>query len=131
MSVFSSTFLFYRVFGSSNTKKNTICKEIVPKSFYKKIEINKIKPLFLDLFSSRFWAFLGEGSSKTPLKTSENKSDPGPFLASDPSAHHGGHRFVFGGSCGAHRAPLLHDTPAPFHEPSRSSSYDIASISSV
>jgi hypothetical protein len=51
--------------------------------------------------------FLGEGSSKTLLqKHRENKSDPGPFLASDPPAHHGDHRFFLAG------APCVADTAA-------------------
>jgi hypothetical protein len=56
-----------------------------------------IRLFFLDFFlKSRFWAFLGEGSSKTRSKKyRKNKSDPSPFLASDPPTHHGGHRFFF------------------------------------
>jgi hypothetical protein len=54
---------------------------------------------FLGCSLSRFWAFLGEGSSKTPHENTKNKFDPGLFLASDPPTHHRGPRFVssFGG----------------------------------
>jgi hypothetical protein len=48
---------------------------------------------FSNFALSRFWAFLGEGSSKTPSQFfSKTKSDPGHFLASDLPTHHGGHR---------------------------------------
>jgi hypothetical protein len=80
-----------------NTTK-TFCKKIVSKSFYQKFD-RKSKTDFFSVFFnllSRFWAFLGEGSSKTRLeKYRKNKSDPSPFLASDPPTHHGGHQFFF------------------------------------
>jgi hypothetical protein len=78
--------------GSSRTLQKTVYKKkIVSKSFYKKFD-QKSKTDFLSkFFHSRFWTFLGEGSSKKILK----KSDPGPFLASEPPTHHGGHRFCF------------------------------------
>jgi hypothetical protein len=44
--------------GSSNTPQ---------KAFYKK----NPKPIFSQFFLSRFWAFLGEGSSKTRQKMSK------------------------------------------------------------
>jgi hypothetical protein len=61
----------------------------VPKSFYKEID-KKIKTHFRG-FSSRFWAFLGVCRSGEW----RNKSGRGPFLASDPPTHHGGHGFFF------------------------------------
>jgi hypothetical protein len=66
--------------GSSKTQQKTFCKKVVSKSLYKKFN-QKSKTDFLSiLFLSRFWAFLGEGSKKTPFKKyRENKSDPGPF----------------------------------------------------
>jgi hypothetical protein len=56
---------------------------------------------FLDFFGfiavsgvSQRWEF--KNTTKTRLKINiGKKSDPGPFLASDPPTHHGGHRFVF------------------------------------
>jgi hypothetical protein len=36
------------------------------KVFTKKSKLKNPNRFFLDIFSSRFWAFLGEGSSKTP-----------------------------------------------------------------
>jgi hypothetical protein len=80
------------------------CKEIVSKRFYEKsTKKQKKQNRFLSFFlgrknhiMSRFWALLGAGSSKTPPKhkPGEKKSDPGPFLASDPPAHRGGHRLL-------------------------------------
>jgi hypothetical protein len=69
-------------------KKNRVEK------FLQKID-QKSKTDFSRLFLSRFWAFLGEGSSKTRKKNIEkNKSDPVPFSYSDPPTHHGGYRIV-------------------------------------
>jgi hypothetical protein len=71
--------------GSSKTQQKTLYKKIVPKSFYKKSATPPPPPpMILDFFGDHvFGAFLGEGSSKTLLqKHRENKSDPGPFLAS-------------------------------------------------
>jgi hypothetical protein len=73
---FSSAFSFYRVFGFFSAMgvqkhyKKRFAK-IVSKSFYKKPQIKKSKPIFSRFFSSRFWAFLGEGSSKSPQKISK------------------------------------------------------------
>jgi hypothetical protein len=50
------------------TKKNRVEK------FYKKID-KKSKTDFFSIFLSRFWAFLGEGSSKTRLKNLTKKTD--------------------------------------------------------
>jgi hypothetical protein len=59
----------FRSEWSSNTLQKRFCKNIVPKSFYQKNRQTS-KTDFLSIsFLSRFWAFLGEGSSKTPLKT--------------------------------------------------------------
>jgi hypothetical protein len=66
----SGFFGFYRVSGVSqrwefkNTTKNVVQK-IASKSFYQKID-KKSKPNFCRFVLLRFWAFLGEGSSKTP-----------------------------------------------------------------
>jgi hypothetical protein len=49
-----------------NTTKKTFYKKIVWKSFYTKKSTKNPKPIFFDFVLSRFWAFLGEGSSKTP-----------------------------------------------------------------
>jgi hypothetical protein len=67
-------------------------KKIAPKSFYKKFDQKSKTDFFSVFFYSRFWAFLGEGRPKTPLKKyQKNKSDlcPCPFLASEPPTHHG------------------------------------------
>jgi hypothetical protein len=79
--------------GSSKALQKNVLQKILPRSFlkgfYKKSgEIRN--RFFLDFVyhAFGFWAFLGEGSPKTP--------DPGPFLASNPPTHHGAHRFVLG-----------------------------------
>jgi hypothetical protein len=104
MAVFPRLFCFIAVSGVSprwefkNTTKNVLqnksCREVFTKSSTK-----NPKPIFFPLILlSRFWAFLGEESSKTPLKKyQKNESDPGPFLASAPPTHHGVTDFFFGG----------------------------------
>jgi hypothetical protein len=99
---FLDFFLFIAVSGVSQGDGSL---KTLQKTFYKKNvsekKSQKNRPkiqnrLVLGFLLSRFWAFLGEGSSKTkPGK----KTDPGPFLASgpDPPTHHGGRRFVLGG----------------------------------
>jgi hypothetical protein len=94
MSVFPRFFFVFscfRVFlsdGSSKALQQTFCKK--NRALQKNRQ--KIQNHFFSIFLSHFWAFLGEGSSKIPLKKiSGKKSDPGPFLASDPPTHHGGH----------------------------------------
>jgi hypothetical protein len=84
---FSSTFFgFIAVMGVSqrwefkNTTKKRFTKKIVSKSFNQKID-QKSKIDFFRFFLSRFWAFLGEGSTKKPHNFF---SDPGPFLALVP-----------------------------------------------
>jgi hypothetical protein len=63
---FSSIFLVlsrFQVFlsdESSKTLQKIFCKKIVSKSFTKKSKTD-----FFSICLSRFWAFLGEGSSKT------------------------------------------------------------------
>jgi hypothetical protein len=68
---FSSIFLFYRVFGCfaaigvQKHNKKRLQKNRVEKFLQKNPQ--KIQNrFFIDFFLSRFWAFLGEGSSKTP-----------------------------------------------------------------
>jgi hypothetical protein len=68
----------YRV--SKTQRKNVLQKD----------RVGICKPIF-----SRFWAFLGEGIQKHDQNNIKNKSEPGPFLASDPPIHDGGHRFHF------------------------------------
>jgi hypothetical protein len=53
-----------------------------------------------------FIAFSGFLKNAINKKNRTKKSDPCPFLASDPLTHQGGHRFCFGG-------PLLWDFPFP------------------
>jgi hypothetical protein len=68
---FSSTFFVSSRFqvllsdGSSQTLQKKFYKKIVSKSFYKKIDKTIPNRFFIDFVLSRFWAFLGEGSSKT------------------------------------------------------------------
>jgi hypothetical protein len=102
---FSSTFFVlsrFRVFLSDGSSKT------LPKTFYKKNRVEKFlqqksteKQKKQDFFLDSFITFLGVsrwGEFKNTIKKYRGeKSDPGPFLASDPPTHHGGHRFVFGG----------------------------------
>jgi hypothetical protein len=70
-------------------------KQIVSKGFYKKID-QKPKT---DFFPIVLITFLGRFSVRGVQKHDKEyrrKSDPGPFLASDPPTHHGGHRFFLG-----------------------------------
>jgi hypothetical protein len=68
--------------GSSKTLKKTLYKKIVSKSFYKKIDTNP-KSIFLDYANHVFGRFSVRGVQKHHNKYRKNKSDPGPFLASD------------------------------------------------
>jgi hypothetical protein len=79
--------------GSSKTPHTKILK--VEKFFLgQKIEksTKESKTGFFSrmFFLAFFWAFLGEGSSKTRLKKyREIKSNPGPFFTSNPPTRHG------------------------------------------
>jgi hypothetical protein len=70
MSVFSRFVLFYRVFmcfsamGVQKHYKKRFAKESCRKVFTKNSTKNP-KPIFSRFLLSRFWAFLGDGSSKT------------------------------------------------------------------
>jgi hypothetical protein len=65
----------------------------VSKSFNQKIDTKLPTRFFLDFLLSRFWAFLGEGSSK-------NLTSPGTFLASEePTNHVGVRHFVLSAPC--------------------------------
>jgi hypothetical protein len=110
MSPFPRLFFVYRVFGclfiafqKHNGKRFTkkSCRKFLPKNR----QNNPKHIFFLDLFSSRFWVFLGdmgEGSPKARFKKCvSKKSKPGPFLASDPPTYHVGHRFLFAGPLGS------------------------------
>jgi hypothetical protein len=74
--------------SSKNTKKNVLQKSPV-ETFLQKKRPKIQNRLLLDFFYHVFWAFLGEGSSKTPLKKYRGKTDLGPFLASIVPTHHG------------------------------------------
>jgi hypothetical protein len=77
-----------------NTTKNVLQKNRVEK-FLQNIRPKIQNRFFSQFFLSRFWAFLGDGSSKTRLKKyRKNKSDPIPFSYSDPPTHHGGPRLL-------------------------------------
>jgi hypothetical protein len=97
--------------GVQKHYKKRFAKKIVSKSFYKKFD-QKSKT---DFFSIFFITFLGvsRGVQKHDKKYRKNKSDPGPFLASDPPTHHGVPGFFFlaapwgfGSSCSKqHKGP--------------------------
>ena len=88
--------------GSSKTQQKTFDKKIVSKTFYQKIDKKIPNRFFLDFLLSRFWAFLGEGSSKTRFKKigGGGLTSPGTFLASEePTNHVGVRRFFFWVPC--------------------------------
>jgi hypothetical protein len=74
---FSSTFFCFIAFSgvsqrwefkNTSKKRFSFCKKRRVKSFYKKFDQKSkadVFQVFLDFFLLRFWAFLGEGSSKT------------------------------------------------------------------
>jgi hypothetical protein len=72
--------------------------QTLQKTFYKKNPCRKVfakkndknpKPIFSRFLLSRFWAFLGEGSSKTRYKNLTKKvTSPGTFLASEEPTNH-------------------------------------------
>jgi hypothetical protein len=120
---FSSTFLVLSRFwvflsdGSSKTQQKTFCKKIVSKSFYKKFYQNP-KPIFCRFFFNHvFGRFSLRGVQKHHKKINniyigKNKADPGPFSASDPPTHQGGHRpFVLGGPMLAESSPAQNLPP--------------------
>jgi hypothetical protein len=95
---FSSIILFYRVFGcfsamgvQKHNKKS--CRKVFKQKIVSNKSGQKIQIIgqiyFSRYFSSRFWAFLGEGRSKTPQENIGGEGGsgpgpgPGPFLASD------------------------------------------------
>jgi hypothetical protein len=81
--------------GSSKALKKTCYKKIVSKSFYQKFD-QKSKPTFSRFLFITFLGVSRWGKFKNTIKKyRKNKSDPSPFLASNPPTHHGGHRFVF------------------------------------
>jgi hypothetical protein len=79
-----------------NTTKNRFAKNRVEK-FLQKIDKKSKTNFFSNFFYHVFWAFLGEGSSKTRLKNREKKlTSPGTGLASEePTNHVKVRRFVF------------------------------------
>jgi hypothetical protein len=97
---FSSTILFYRVFGCFSAMgvqkhyKKRFTKKIVSKSYYKKFDQNP-KPIFSRFVSHVFGRFSVRGVQKHDKKYQKNKSGPGLFLASDSPTHHGGPRFFW------------------------------------
>jgi hypothetical protein len=92
-------FLFYRVFGcfsAMGVKKHhrkRFTKKSCRKAFIKKSTKQSKTDcfLFLDLFYHVLGRFTARAVQKRDKKYRENKSDTGPFLASDPPTHHGGH----------------------------------------
>jgi hypothetical protein len=102
MSGFPRLFLFYRVFGCFSAMRvqkhhkkrcaKTSCRKVLSKKSGKKIQ-SRFFSIFLHHAFERFSV---RGVQKHDFKKNTGKkSDPGPFLASDPPTHHGGHRFVF------------------------------------
>jgi hypothetical protein len=90
----SRLFLFYRgsgCFSALGVKKykqtKQITKTIVSKSLFSKIQ-NRFFSIF---FNHVFGRFSVRGVQKHDNKISEKKSDLGPFWASDPPTHNGGH----------------------------------------
>jgi hypothetical protein len=106
MSLFPRLFCFIAVSGVSqrwelkkyykNYYKKTFCKINRVEKFLQNSRPKVQNGFFLGFVLSRFLAFLGEGSSKTPFKKLHpKKTDPGPFLASDPPTHTGVTGFGF------------------------------------
>jgi hypothetical protein len=93
---FSSTFLFYRISGcfSAMGVQKHYKKRFTQKSCRKAFTKKTTKQSQTDfreknsIFFGTFWAFLGEGSSKTRQKY-RKKSGPGRFLVSDPPTPRG------------------------------------------
>jgi hypothetical protein len=76
---------------SKNTTKNVLQKNRVEKFLQKKSKTNFL-PIF---FNQVFGRFSVRGVFQNTIKKHGGKNDPGPFLASDPPTHHGGHRLFF------------------------------------
>jgi hypothetical protein len=99
---FSSTFfLFYRIFGCFSAMgvqkhyKKVLQKKSCRKVFTKK-STRSPKPTFSRFLFITFLGVSRQGEFKNTIKKyRKNKSDPSPFLASDPPTHYGGHRFFF------------------------------------
>ena len=92
VSFFSTSFCFI-VFSNVSQRvefkalQKTFCcfaRNSCRKVFTKNRQKIQNRIFFLCFVFSRFWAFFGEGSSKTPPEKYRKKTDPGPFLASDP-----------------------------------------------
>jgi hypothetical protein len=92
VSFFSTSFCFI-VFSNVSQRcefkalQKTFCcfaRNSCRKVFTKNRQKIQNRFFFLCFVFSRFWAFFGEGSSKTPPEKYRKKTDPGPFLASDP-----------------------------------------------
>jgi hypothetical protein len=66
--------------GSFKTLQQMFCKKSRLEKFLQRNRQKNPKPVFLDWFISRFWAFPGEGCQKHHAKNITNyTSDPGPF----------------------------------------------------
>jgi hypothetical protein len=92
--------------GVQKHHKKRLTKNRVERLLQKSTKQNKTV-FFLGFVLSRFWAFFGEASSKTRIKGIRgNKSDPGPFLASDPPTHHGGRLKFFADPLGLSPSPV-------------------------
>ena len=68
--------------------KKRFAKKIVSKSFYKKFDQKSKTDFFSIFFYHVFGRFSIRGVQKHDKKYRKNKSDPSPFLASDPPTHH-------------------------------------------
>jgi hypothetical protein len=83
-----------------HNKLHTFYKKIVSEGFAKKKSTGeKQNRLFPGFILSRFWAFLGEGSSKTRYKNLTGPgtflASPGTFLAPEETNHVGARPFLF------------------------------------
>jgi hypothetical protein len=92
---FARGFGCFSALGVQKHYKTRFAKKSSRKVFTKKSTKNP-KPTFSRfVFNHVFGSFLVRGVQKHHLKKNrKKKSDPGPFLASDPPTHHGGHRFL-------------------------------------
>jgi hypothetical protein len=97
----------FRVFlsnGGLKALKKTFCKNNRVEKFLQNIRPKIQNRFFSRYFHHVFGRFSVRGVQKHDVnKISKKKSDPGPFLASDPPTHHGGHRNLLAAPCRTYR----------------------------
>jgi hypothetical protein len=99
----------FRVFlsdRSSKTLQTTFCKYNRVEKLLQKNRQKKRNRFFSVLFYHVFGHFSVRGVQKYHTQISKNKSDPGPFLASDPPTHHG--PPIFSGAAPPLAAAIVH-----------------------